>query len=114
MNKNKIKQNYIDVKNDSSLEERFYLSVKILATEMGSLNKRLFRCEDHLSPFFDKQFNNPEINKKFAYIENVFKNKCMHYNGGDGGWLHCHWKESKKMAENIFYIFDKINEIVNE
>ena len=57
-----------------------------------------------------------DIREKLAYIENIFydKNKRMYFRGGYGGYLHCHWEESKKIAEYIFYIFDKISEIQNE
>ena len=107
----------VDIKHDSSLEIRFRESVKVLATETGSLNKRLLRCHrNYLYQIYYENFKEEDISDKLEYIANIFsdKNKCTFYSGGDGGWLHCNWRESKKMAENIFYIYERINEIINE
>lgn len=108
---------YDDIKNDLSICEYFRQSVKILATETGSLNKRLFKAYNGwLRNLSSDRIKEKDISEQLAYIENVFydKNKCMYFRGGDGGWLHCNWRESKKMAENIFYIYERINEIINE
>lgn len=105
------KKYYIDVKRDSSLENRFYESVKILATETDSLNKRLFNSYyNFLFPINSEHFKENDLRERLAYIEKIFKDntKCTYYIRG--GYLHCHWKESKQMAENIFYIYETINE----
>ena len=108
---------YVDIKHDSSLYDRFHESVRILATQTGSLNKRLLRCHlGNLYPIYGENFKEKDISEKLEYIANIFsdKNKCSYFVGGDGGWLHCHWTESKKIAENIFYIYERINEIQKE
>ena len=101
---------YVNIKHDSSLEFRFHESVKILATEMGSLNKRLSRCHSsYLCQIYYENFKEEDIREKLNYIANIFSNKSKFEK--ESGWLHCNWHESKKMAENIFYIYDRINEI---
>ena len=107
------KKYYIDIKKDSSLENRFYEAVKILATETGSLNKRLFNCYwNYLFPIYSANFKEKDIREKLQFVEKIFynKRKCTYYKYSSGGVLHCHWKDSKKMAENIFYIYETINE----
>lgn len=106
------KKYYIDVKRDSSLENRFYEAVKTLATETGSLNKRLFNSYyNFLFPIYSEHFKENDLREKLAYVENIFKDnsKCTYYKHFRGGYLHCHWKESKQIAENIFYIYETIN-----
>ena len=112
-----MKKFYIDIKRDSSLENRFYEAIKTLATETGSLNKRLFDCYwNYLSPIFSENFKEKDLREKLLYVENIFNNekKCTYYKHISKGILHCHWKESKRMAENIFYIYEAINEAQKE
>lgn len=103
--------NYIDVKHDLSLYNRFYESIKILATHTGSLNKRLFNCYYYfLIALSCEHFREPELESKWQYISQLMNNpsKCTYYKHTAGGNLHCHWKESKKMAESIFFIYNHI------
>ena len=116
-NKNYKEQRYIDVKHDLSLYGRFHESVKILATNTGSLNKRLFDCYYYfLFPFQCEHFKEKELEQRLQYIIQIMTNpnKCSHYEISPGGNLHCHWKESKKLAENIFYIYNHIVNTQNE
>lgn len=104
---------YIDVKRDLSLYNRFYEAVKILATETGSLNDRLFKAYwSFLFAISSSNFKEKELQEKLKYVENIFHNeqKCTYYKYFEGGKLHCHWKESVHMAENIFQIYDYIIE----
>ena len=50
--------------------------------------------------------------QQLKYVESIIHNeqKCYYYKKISGGNLHCHWKESKKMAEYIFQIYDYIIE----
>ena len=108
---------YDNLKNDYFILEYFRQAVKMLATETGSLNKRLFRAYNGwLRNLSSDKIKEKDISEKLAYIENIFhdKNKCMYFRGGDGGYLHCHWTESKKLADYIFYIYNRINAIQNE
>ena len=124
---------YIDVKRDLSLYNRFYEAVKILATETGSLNDRLFKAYwsflfaissshfkekelqeklKYVENIFSSHFKEKELQEKLKYVENIFHNehKCTYYKYFEGEKLHCHWKESVHMAENIFQIYDYIIE----
>ncbi len=104
---------YIDIKKDSSLENRYYEAVKLLATQTGSLNKRLFDCYwEYLFAIRSSHFKEQDIKNKLKYIETIMydKNKCTYYKFFSGGRLHCHWKESKQMAANIFQIYNYIIE----
>ena len=104
---------YVDIKHDSSLHDRFHEAVKILATQTGSLNKRLLRCHlGNLYPIYYENFREKDIREKLDYIANIFSNNNKFNKKSD--CLHCNWRESKKMAENIFYIYERINEIINE
>ena len=106
--------NYITIKHNLSLYNRFFETVKLLATHTGSLNKRLFDCYNYyLFPFQFEHFQEKELQERWEYIIKIMNNsnKCFYYKSIPGGSLHCHWKESKKMAENVFYIY---NYIVNE
>lgn len=114
-----MKQNkfFIDIKRDSSLENRFYEAVKTLATETGSLNKRLFDCYwNYLFPIHSENFKEEILKEKLKFIEEIFQDncKCTYYKKFHGGNLHCHWKDSKRMAENIFYIYEAINNAQKE
>lgn len=102
---------YLDIKNDSSLYNRFREAVKILATDSGSLNKRLFKSYYYwLSVFFCAHFKEAELESRLEFIKQLMENpaKCTYYKQIEGGNLHCHWKESRKMAENIFFIYTYI------
>ena len=110
-NNNLRNNNHINIKLDSSLYNRFHEAVKILATQTGSLNKRLFDCYNYyLFPFQCEHFEEKELQERFEYVVKIMSNpnKCFHYKGLSVGRLHCHWKESKKIAENIFYIYNYI------
>lgn len=102
---------YLDVKHDSSLYCRFHEAVKILATDSGSLNKRLFKSYYYfLSVFGCEHFREPELEDRLEFIKQLMRNpvKCTYYKQVGNGRLHCHWKESRKMAENIFFIYSYI------
>ena len=104
---------YIDIKKDFSLYNRFYEAVKILATETGSLNDRLFKAYwRFLFAIGSSNFQEKELQEKLKYVESIIHNeqKCYYYKRLGGGKLHCQWKESKKMAEYIFQIYDYIIE----
>lgn len=111
-NKQKDTSFYSDIKNDFSLYNRFYEWVKILATETGSLNKRLHYCYwNFLFAIGSNNFKEKELKEKLKYVEKIFQKKCVHFKNCNHSYLNCHWKESKKMAENIFYIYDYVIEI---
>lgn len=104
---------YVDIKHDSSLHDRFHEAVRILATQTGSLNKRLLHCHlGNLYPIYGENFKEKDIQEKLDYMANIFSDNNKYLKESD--CLHCNWRESKKMAENIFYIYERINEIINE
>lgn len=84
---------YNDVKKDFSLYNRFYEAVKILATETGSLNDRLFKAYwSFLFAIGSSNFQEKELQEKLKYVESIFHNeqKCYYYKKISGGNLHCH------------------------
>lgn len=108
---NNLHRLFIDINRDFSLENRFYEAVKVLATETGTLNKRLFAAYyNFLYPIHSENFKEKDLKTKLEYIEKIFSNpkKCTHYKTSARGYLHCHWKESAQMAKNIFYIYETI------
>lgn len=110
-NESENKKLYIDVKNDFSLYNRFYESVKILATGTGTLNKRLFDCYwNFLFAIGSNNFEETELKEKLKYVEEIFSKKSIYLKSCNHTYLKCHWKESEKMAKNIFYIYDYILE----
>lgn len=108
---------YLDVKHDISLCHRFYEAVRIPATDTETLNKRIFNAYDyHLCPFVLDPFREPELEQKLEYIHKILNDpqKCTYYQRFPVGNLHCHWKESKQIAENIFFIYTYILSKQNE
>ena len=65
---------------------------------------------------YSENFKEKDLKEKLNFVEKIFndKNKCTYYKYSYGGNLHCHWKDSKRMAENIFYIYEAINEAQKE
>ncbi|MHA1540420.1 MAG: hypothetical protein ACTSXQ_08105 [Alphaproteobacteria bacterium] len=93
----------IDLARDSSLYWRFHGAVTILATETGSLNKRLhlaWKC--YLSVFSAKEFPTERLQKKFKKLDNYLR-----FNKGYTP-LPLHWKRSKECAEIIWDIYQEI------
>ena len=110
-------QSYLDIKHDISLYHRFGEAVRILATTTGTLNKRIFDAyKYYLHPFGNEHFREQELEQKLEYIKKILNNpsKCTYYQRFPGGNLHCHWKESKQIAENIFFIYSYILRKQNE
>ena len=114
---NKPPTYYLDVKHDISLCHRFYEAVRILATNTGKLNKRIFDAYNYyLRPFELEHFRETELEQKLEYIHKILNDpsKCTYYQRFPGGNLHCHWKESKQIAENIFFIYTYVVRKQNE
>lgn len=112
----------LNLENDDSLYERFKCAVECLATETGSLNKRLDTVwNDYLFVFAGETFESKELQEKFKFIEDhlsansylglkreLKSESKKHLLGMNHCYLTLHYARAQKVARNIWDIYQAI------